>query len=68
MNAPDAAFVATSRASLYLDAWIDLFAASVARSGVLGNGLAVVLTDSMRAMPLLESQGPVGWIHSAPWF
>jgi len=62
MNAPDVAF----RTSLFTDAWVDLFAASVARSGALGNGLAVVLTDSLRVMPLLESQGPVGWIHSGP--
>ena len=65
MNAPDAAFAAT-RSTLFLDAWIDLFAASVARSGALGHGLAVVLTDALRVMPLLESQGSVGWIHSAP--
>lgn len=66
MNAPDAAFAATSRPTLFIDAWIDLFAASVARSGALGHGLAVVLTDALRVMPLLESQGPVGWIHSVP--
>lgn len=65
MNAPDAAFAVT-QATPYLDAWIDLFAASVARGGGLGNGLAVVLTDSLRLFPLLESQGPVGWIHTLP--
>lgn len=66
MNAPDAALAVTGQATPYLDAWIDLFAASVARSGALGNGLPVVLTDSLRVFPLLESQGPVGWIHTFP--
>src|SRR5262245_38147439 len=50
-----------------VDLWVDLFATSLARNGALGNGLPVVLTDTLRVMPLLESQGPVGWIHAAPW-
>lgn len=66
MNAPDAAIGATGQATPYIDAWIDLFAASVARSGALGNGLAVVLTDTLRIFPLLESQGPIGWVHTLP--
>ena len=65
MNAPDAAFTAT-KAALIVDVWVDLFAASVARSGALGNGLPVVLTDTLRVLPLLESQGPIGWIHTSP--
>jgi len=55
------------RVGLVIDVWVDLFAAAVARNGALGNGLPVVLTDTLRALPLLETQGPVGWIHTAPW-
>jgi len=65
MNAPDAAFAAT-KAALIVDVWVDLFAASLARSGALGNGLPVVLTDTLRVLPLLESQSPIGWIHTSP--
>lgn len=66
MNAPDpAAFAATHRAGFFMNAWVDLFAANVARQGALGQGLAVVLTDSLRVMPLLESQTPIGWIHTS---
>lgn len=50
-----------------VDAWIDLFAAHLARHTPAGNGLPVMLTDKLRALPLLESQGPVGWIHTSPW-
>lgn len=49
------------------DVWVDLFAAHLARNTPAGNGLPVVLTDELRALPLLESQGPVGWIHTSPW-
>jgi hypothetical protein len=55
------------RPGLVIDVWVDLFAAAVARNGALGNGLPVVLTDTLRSLPLLETQGPVGWIHTAPW-
>ena len=65
MNAPDAAFAAT-KAAMIVDVWVDLFATSLARSGALGNGLPVVLTDALRVLPLLESQGPIGWIHTSP--
>jgi len=54
------------RSPLVIDVWVDLFAAAAARNGALGNGLPVVLTDTMRALPLLETQGPVGWIHTSP--
>ena len=54
------------RAQLVIDVWVDLFAAAAARNGALGNGLPVVLSDTLRSLPLLESQGPVGWIHTAP--
>jgi len=56
------------RAALIVDVWVDLFAAHMARTASLGNGLPVVLTDKLRALPLLESQGPVGWIHTSPWY
>jgi hypothetical protein len=49
-----------------LDLWVDLFAASVARAGP-PLGLPVVLTDTLRVLPLLESQGPVAWLHTSPW-
>jgi hypothetical protein len=48
------------------DIWVDLFATGLARSGAIGNGPPVVLTDTLRALPLLESQGPVGWVHTTP--
>jgi len=54
------------RAELIIDVWVDLFAASLARGGALGGNAPVVLTDSLRVMPLLESQGPIGWIHTSP--
>ena len=66
MNAPDPALGLASKAALIVDVWVDLFATGLARTGVLGNGLPVVLTDSLRVLPLLESQGPIGWIHTSP--
>lgn len=56
------------RPGLVIDVWVDLFAAAAARNGAIGSGLPVVLTDTLRSLPLLESQGPVGWIHTAPWY
>ncbi|HEV8689463.1 MAG TPA: hypothetical protein VGQ91_04135 [Ideonella sp.] len=71
MTAADAmlasAAPAAEKAALVVDVWVDLFATSLARNGALGNGLPVVLTDTLRVLPLLESQGPVGWIHTSPW-
>jgi len=55
------------RTALIVDVWVDLFATSLARAGALAAGPPVVLTDAMRVMPLLESQGPVGWLHTSPW-
>jgi hypothetical protein len=46
--------------------WTDLFATGLVRAGVAKGGPPVVLTDTLRVLPLLESQGPVGWIHTAP--
>jgi hypothetical protein len=58
----------SDKAAASIDVWVDLFAAHLARNASLGNGLPVVLTDKLRVLPLLESQGPVGWIHTAPWY
>ncbi|WP_374674446.1 hypothetical protein [Ideonella sp.] len=49
-----------------VEAWADIFATHAVRSGQGGPGAPVVLTDSMRVLPLLESQGPLGWIHAGP--
>ncbi|MFO1340061.1 MAG: hypothetical protein U1F53_17850 [Burkholderiaceae bacterium] len=57
---------ADEKAALIVDVWVDLFAASLAQAGALGPGLPVVLTDTLRVLPLLESQGAVGWLHTAP--
>jgi hypothetical protein len=57
---------ASDRAALIADVWVDLFATHLARHGLLGAGLPVVLCDKLRVLPLLESQGPVGWIHTSP--
>ncbi|HJV70907.1 hypothetical protein [Ideonella sp.] len=56
-----------NNAALIIDVWVDLFATHLARNAASGNGLPVVLTDKLRALPLLESQGPIGWIHTSPW-
>lgn len=48
-----------------VDVWVDLFAASLVRGGSLRAGLPVVLTDTLRLLPLLDSQGPMAWIHSS---
>lgn len=58
---------AGDKTALIVDVWVDLFAAHLARNASVGNGLPVVLTDKLRALPLLESQGPIGWIHTSPW-
>lgn len=49
-----------------VDVWVDLFAASLVRGGMLRAGLPVVLTDTLRLLPLLDSQGPMAWIHTSP--
>jgi hypothetical protein len=69
MSAGDTDFaVAASddRTTRSADVWVDLFAAALVRGGVTGNGPPVVLTDTLRALPLLESQGPLGWVHTSP--
>lgn len=66
---PDLAFAAAStddKTTRIADVWVDIFAAGLVRSGAIGSGPPVVLTNTLRAMPLLESQGPVGWVHTAP--
>ena len=58
---------ASERAALIVDVGFPLSAARGARRGGLAPGPPVVLTDSLRVMPLLESQGPIGWIHTNAW-
>ncbi|MFZ5550257.1 MAG: hypothetical protein ACOZJX_16295 [Pseudomonadota bacterium] len=57
---------ADDRTARIADVWVDLFVAGLVRGGAIGNGPPVVLTNTLRALPLLESQGPVGWVHAAP--
>lgn len=47
------------------EAWVDLFAAGLLHAGLPGDGPAAVLTDRLHALPLLESQGPVAWVHTS---
>lgn len=49
-----------------VDLWVDLFAARLARERLDRDRPVAVITDALRAMPLVESQASLGWIHAAP--
>jgi len=50
-----------------VDPWIDVLAASIATLAPGGlQGATVVVHPGLRVMPLLESLGPVAWVHPGP--